>query len=179
MLTKYVRMLSAGCWLKAGLPLYVLLVVFFLRGTVTQRIDTAFHARMNRVMHILSVQMGADNAAFADALARETDLKPHGRVSYSSLLGTDFIKRMDNRPDKPEQPAEGSKKALQKAKPGPAPVYKVTGVFVGKLQKFAVVNDKMVKIGDKLKSGEKVTEIQNSRILLKGRWGDRWLYVNY
>ncbi|NPA58428.1 MAG: hypothetical protein GXN94_03935 [Aquificae bacterium] len=54
------------------------------------------------------------------------------------------------------------------------PQYKVSFIYIGK-GRYAIINGKLYKEGDILPSDEKIVKITKNGVLIKGKWGDRWL----
>lgn len=59
------------------------------------------------------------------------------------------------------------------------PRYKVSSILKGDDRTFAVINGKIYRRGDKISENEEILRIDTRRILLRGKWGDRWIYVNF
>ncbi|PLX71568.1 MAG: hypothetical protein C0602_00720 [Denitrovibrio sp.] len=184
MFTRYLTMLSPTHWLKILLPLYVLGVVFFLRGFIADQMDMLFSDDMKKASEIFQVAISPENKSFAAALAKENDLKIDTSSDYTVFLKNNYM--MKQRNEHQAVVAAAINKTQKKEKEmdeivelPPKPDHLVSSVFVGKIMKFAVVNDKVYKIGDNLGSGEKVVAIEDGKIRINGTWGERWLFVNY
>jgi hypothetical protein len=59
------------------------------------------------------------------------------------------------------------------------PQYKINSILKGEDRTFAVINGKIYHRGDKISEDEKIARIETRRILLKGKWGERWIAVNF
>jgi len=54
------------------------------------------------------------------------------------------------------------------------PDYTVSFIYIGR-NKYAIINGKLYSEGEILPSDEKIIRITKRGVLLKGKWGDRWL----
>jgi len=179
---KYIKLLTPGDWLKIFLPVYLLLTLFFLKSFITDQVDRYFSYSMKGAKDIFDVRLGGDNAAFAKALAKAKGFDEKEAVNYSIYLPNSFIDLQRNEYKvvaAAVEKAAPKKSAEVKAELPPAPEYRVSSILVGKVRQFAVINDMVVEIGDKLSYGETITAIKDGQVLVKGKWGERWLFVNY
>lgn len=60
-----------------------------------------------------------------------------------------------------------------------APVYAIDFVFVGEAEKYISLGNLLLEIGDKTPRGEVIKNIETNRVQLQGKWGLRWVPVNY
>lgn len=72
--------------------------------------------------------------------------------------------------------ATATTKPVIKTKP---PVYSIDFVLVGNGEKYVSLGNKLLQIGDKTARGEVIKNIEVNRVQLQGRWGLRWVSVNY
>ncbi|WP_457639301.1 hypothetical protein [Persephonella sp.] len=56
----------------------------------------------------------------------------------------------------------------------PPPQYRISFIYIGK-EKYTIIDGKLYSEGDRLPSDEKIIKITKSGVLLKGRWGERWI----
>jgi len=56
----------------------------------------------------------------------------------------------------------------------PPPSYKISFIYIGN-HKYVIIDNKLYKEGDTLPSSEKIVKITKSGVLLRGKWGDRWV----
>ncbi|MGE4497350.1 MAG: hypothetical protein AB7E48_05675 [Deferribacterales bacterium] len=68
--------------------------------------------------------------------------------------------------------------AVREEPEGP-PKYRISSILKGEDRTFAVINGKIYHRGDKISGDEQIARIETRRILLKGKWGDRWIAVNF
>ncbi len=68
--------------------------------------------------------------------------------------------------------------AVREEPEGP-PKYRISSILKGEDRTFAVINGKIYHRGDKISEDEQIARIETRRILLKGKWGDRWIAVNF
>jgi hypothetical protein len=66
----------------------------------------------------------------------------------------------------------------EKAQPDKPPSYVLRFTFIGEKRRYAIINDMLVNEGHTLPSGEKVVKITRKRVLLRGRWGERWISIS-
>ncbi|NPA42014.1 MAG: general secretion pathway protein GspB [Aquificae bacterium] len=55
--------------------------------------------------------------------------------------------------------------------------YELRFVFVGKRERYAIINGKLVREGEKLYEGVRVLKITPDGVLLSGKGGRRWVYL--
>ncbi len=72
---------------------------------------------------------------------------------------------------KPYQVVVKKENSLQKEKP---PQYKISFIYIGN-SRYAIINGRLLKEGENISKDEKVIKIHKNGILLKGRWGERWI----
>lgn len=70
-------------------------------------------------------------------------------------------------------------KARPRVKLPPKPTYNVDFVFVGNDMSYISLGGNLLEIGDTTPKGEVIRNIENNRIQLQGKWGLRWVSVNY
>jgi len=180
---RYLAMLPVNLWLKAMLPVILLLVIFFLNSFVVDQIEQVFQTKARKTRDIFKVQLGGDNATFATALSKEKQLHYEDIIPYTDILKDGIIQRQKNnkiiyRENKVEV-AEAGSSAIERAVRPPEPVYTVSSIFIGKIRKFAVINGKVFKVGDNIGNDETITDIKDGKVHVAGPWGVRWLFVNY
>lgn len=185
MLIKYLKVLSPVHWIKIFLPVYFLAAVFFLEGFISDQVDSYFSEIMKKSSDLFDVRLTPENSEFASAIAKNKNIELPEAEGYASLLDNGFIKIQRNEHNVVVESVrksgrdENAEPENRQEEIPPAPDYDVSSIFVGKIRKFAVINDRVVKIGDKLSSGEEIILIENGKVLAKGKWGERWLFVNY
>jgi len=63
----------------------------------------------------------------------------------------------------------------QREKPEePPPQYKISFIYIGK-NRYAIIDKKLFKEGDRISPDEKIVRITKDGILLNGKWGERWI----
>lgn len=70
-------------------------------------------------------------------------------------------------------------KAKPRIKLPPRPNYNINFVFVGQDRSYITIGDSLLEIGDATPKGEVVKNIEANRVQLQGKWGLRWVPVNY
>lgn len=180
---KYLRYLRIKHWVLLLLPLYVLPAVLMVKGVVEDRMNSRFAKIASGAQDVFRLQLGNENAAFADALSKEKNLTRRNVAELDHYLGINFLNSQLNHVEKNDRIKKSAgaeiTAASDKNKETEASEYSLSSVFIGKKQRFAVINDKIVKNGEILENGETVVRIEESRVLLNGRWGERWLFVKY
>jgi len=56
----------------------------------------------------------------------------------------------------------------------PPPYYKISFVYIGK-NRYTIINGKLYREGEKISPDEKIVRISKDGVLLKGKWGERWI----
>lgn len=179
---KYLRTLAPKHWLKVLLPVYLLLTVIFLKGFITDQVNRFFSSAILNTEDVFNVRLSGEDASFVKALAKVKNFELEKPADYSVYLSDRFIQLQKNERQVAVAAVKNTadtKESDEKVELPPTPKYLVSSIFVGKIRQFAVINDKVVKIGDKLSYGEEIINIKDGKILVKGKWGDRWLFVNY
>jgi len=183
MFSKYIAATSKKHWIKAMLPLILLTIVLMLNGFITDQINSFFVAKAGKVKDIFNIQLGSENASFADALSKERSLQPAPQADYSGFLDYKFFQRQKNNKPELSKPSEVSSdnnnNSAEISVMPSEPMYNISSIFIGKNKRFAIINDKVTKIGDILDSREKVVRIEDGKVQFKGPWGERWVFVNY
>lgn len=109
-----------------------------------------------------------------------TDLSEHGKeFSLRPIDERSFLTLLDN--------SETYTQFSETARASPdtqitedtPPRYKVSSILKGEDRTFAVINGKIYRQGDKISENEEIARIEVRRILLRGKWGERWIYVNF
>ena len=96
---------------------------------------------------------------------------PEINLSYKDKMriNTAFIKNsLDVHPYKQEITSD--KKIKE-----PPPEYKVNFIYIGINKKFVMINGKLFRENDRISKDERIIKIEKDRILLKGKWGERWI----
>ncbi|WP_457634558.1 hypothetical protein [Persephonella sp.] len=56
----------------------------------------------------------------------------------------------------------------------PPPFYKISFIYIGK-NRYTIINGKLFTEGEKVSPEEKIVRISKEGVLLKGKWGERWI----
>ncbi len=72
---------------------------------------------------------------------------------------------------KPYKAAVKPKTAQKKESP---PQYKISFIYIGK-DRYVIINGKLLKEGENISRDEKIIKIYRDGVLLKGKWGERWI----
>ncbi|WP_293446076.1 hypothetical protein [Persephonella sp.] len=56
----------------------------------------------------------------------------------------------------------------------PPPFYKISFIYIGK-SRYTIINGKLYTEGDKVSPEERIVRISKEGVLLKGKWGERWI----
>jgi len=187
MYIKYLSMLNPVHWIKGFLPLILLVAAFFIQGIAVDLMQSYIVPELAKTMDVFKVSMGKENEEFAKALANSGGIKNHVRYDYSSALQNDFFRSQRNsleviiRKESTDNAKTTSDApvSVQEEELPPIPQNRLTTVFIGSSRRYAVIDDKIIKIGDKVNESETLKAIEPGRVLLDGKWGARWLYVNY
>lgn len=179
MTTKYLKYLSAKDWAKASVPLVFLGIVLFLSGTISETFGSLISDRMINIKGIHRVNLDKESQDFALALAGKKKIEPLTNKDYSNYINREFINKQNNDITITKVGESGNKRADAGDELPPAPQYIVSSIFEGKTKKYAVIDSKVVRIGETLQTGETVAAIEDGKVLLKGRWGTRWISVKY
>ena len=150
---KDMRLIAPSGWAKVLVPVYIILAVMFLQSFINGQAEGWVKKTEKPTANIFSVDVGADNKPFADALAKDSTLSVPPRADYSWISETEFIMRQANGEEtKAPEVIISAPAGVQNVpdKLPPAPAYNVSSIFIGKVRRFAVINDKIAKIGDKL-----------------------------
>lgn len=78
-----------------------------------------------------------------------------------------------------EEDAGHAEAAAVREEPEGPPKYRISSILKGEDRTFAVINGKIYHRGDKISEDEHIARIDTRRILLKGKWGDRWIAVSF
>ena len=182
---KYLRYLLPKHFAKVLLPVFFLFLLFLIKDTITEQVMNYLYKKNAKNTQLFDIRLLGENADFARALADKRE-KHFEENDYDAYINREFIKKQKNdiRIVKKSQnvPAiikETKNRAMVAAVLPPAPVYELGSIFLGNVKRFAVINKIVVRVGETLPSGEKVADIKEGKVLLKGRWGNRWIYVNY
>jgi hypothetical protein len=110
----------------------------------------------------------------------DTDFsKQTGQFSLSPIDERNFLASFDNS-ETYKQFSEASESSTETIiEDDTPPRYKVSSIIKGEDRTFAVINGKIYRRGDKISENEVIARIDSRRILLRGKWGDRWIYVNF
>jgi len=178
---KYLKYLSAGHWVKIAVPLFMVGAIVFLRSTLEDMPGNLISKAITQNRDKININLDNNSKAFAVAIAKNDAVPKLTVRDYSDYRNREFIKKQINDiyvVNKMNE-SDRSKSSSSEAPLPPAPEFRVSTIFIGTSRRFAVVNDNVVRIGDALTSGEQVVAIEDGKVLLKGRWGDRWLFVSY
>ena len=72
---------------------------------------------------------------------------------------------------KPYKASVKPKTAQKKESP---PQYKISFIYIGK-DRYVIINGKLLKEGENISRDEKIIKIYRDGVLLKGKWGERWI----
>jgi len=179
---KYIKILTPVHWAKVLLPIFVLSAVLFSEGFISGQIGMFVEKPEAHSGENPKIHFSDEDISFAKALA-EAELKPFKQEDYDIYLKYRFILKQRNYIISVKQLTNGyaddGEKAVKDERPAKLPSYMLTSVFIGKNKKFAVIDDSVIKSGQRLGSGETVRKIEEGRVLLSGSQGERWLYVSY
>ncbi|MDQ7056696.1 MAG: hypothetical protein Q9M89_09710 [Persephonella sp.] len=64
-----------------------------------------------------------------------------------------------------------TKTAQEMEKP---PQYTISFIYIGK-GRYVIINGKLLKEGENISKNEKIIKIYRDGVLLKGKWGERWI----
>ncbi|MGD9809139.1 MAG: hypothetical protein AB7E76_06115 [Deferribacterales bacterium] len=179
MTTKYLKYLSAKDWAKVSVPVVFVAVVFFLQGMIVDNLGGLISKRLISTRGVNRVNLDKETQDFAVALAKKNEIPHVLYKDYSNYRNREFIKKQNNDITATRQSGRNDKSANKGEALPPAPQYTLSTVFIGKAKRFAVLNEKVIRIGDTLDSGESVSAIEDGKVLLEGRWGTRWIFVKY
>ncbi len=56
----------------------------------------------------------------------------------------------------------------------PPPFYKVSFIYIG-TNRYTIINGKLYSEGDRISPEERIIKISKEGVLLKGKWGERWI----
>jgi len=182
---KYLRYLLLSHYIKVFLPLCLIVTLFFMEDFISKQVKSYFSKKTKADTQLFNIRLLGENADFARALADNRGNHFEG-VNYDTYENREFINKQKNdiKIVKKSQSistfvSEMKSRDKTEAKPSQAPIYEIGSIFIGDAKRFAVINKTVVKIGEVLPSGEEVADIEEGRVLLKGRWGNRWIYVSY
>ena len=176
---RYIKYLSLKDWAAVSVPLIFVGAVFFLQGVISDNLGGFISDRMIGRHGINGVNLDKETQDFAVALAEKKEILPVLYKSYSDYKNREFIKKQNNDITNMKQSRQTAKSANKGEVIPPAPNYTLSTIFIGNSKRFAVLNDRVVRIGDTLESGESVSAIEDGRVLLDGLWGNRWIFVKY
>lgn len=94
---------------------------------------------------------------------------PENLARYFSFYRAEIPKNSD----KPVIKAEPKRKLQAK------PKYNIDFIYIGSDRRYVSIGNNLLEIGDKTGNGEVIKNIENDRIQLQGKWGLRWIPVNY
>ncbi|WP_457641188.1 hypothetical protein [Persephonella sp.] len=57
----------------------------------------------------------------------------------------------------------------------PPPNYKISFIYIGINKRFAIINGKLYRENDRISKDERIIRIERNKILLFGKWGERWI----
>ncbi|WP_457644357.1 hypothetical protein [Persephonella sp.] len=57
----------------------------------------------------------------------------------------------------------------------PAPSYRITFIYIGINKRFVMINGKLYRENDRISKDERIKKIEKDRVLLTGKWGERWI----
>lgn len=168
------RLLTLTDCLKVSLPAAALLCVFFMKPVLESYLESAYREKLSAVSSSLHPDNDKNDADFIRALTDSRNNYELHPFHLSYFDGERFLKHMFN-PEKTEdiQQTEAQDQALT------VPQYIPVSVFNGRVKKYAVLGGVMVRPGDTLSNGDKVTAIGDGCVLIEGKWGKQWFYVQY
>ena len=59
------------------------------------------------------------------------------------------------------------------------PTYNIDFIFDGESLKYVSIGNELLQVGDQTLEGEVIKNIENTRVQLQGRWGLRWISINF
>jgi hypothetical protein len=183
MITDNLKLMTSTHWAKVMLPVILLCAVLFLRSFILERVDGYLQSMIRKNTEIFQkVQSG--QMSFAKAIAKEKKIALPAWEDFDRFKQSAFISRQENlvkvAPDMVQMLDQEFEEApeIEVVLP-PMPIHKVTGIFLGEHRKYSIINDKVISLGGRLDSGEVLARIENGKVLLKGKWGERWVYLGY
>jgi len=182
MFSKNIKLLGVGHYAKVVLPMSLILLFLSFSDSFLLLVDELFESNISEVKEVYDVKVNEQDRNFIKILLKEGNFQEGKSEGMRTFRSSGFISSMKN--DIKSEPVikETELKSgvkVERIKPEPAPEHKLRSVFVGKMKRFAVINDKMYRVGDILPSGEVLSEIDSGRVLVSGKWGKRWLFVKY
>ncbi|MBK3331624.1 hypothetical protein GWK41_00925 [Persephonella atlantica] len=72
---------------------------------------------------------------------------------------------------KPYEITVKTKTVQEEEKP---PRYLISFIYIGK-SRYVIINGKLLKEGENVSKDEKIVKIYTDGVLLKGKWGERWI----
>jgi hypothetical protein len=181
-------------YIKVTVPLVLLVAVIMSKGIIQEYVGDFFQKKFNKATSIFNVKVDSENKKFVSALLAERKLGQVEVLDLGHYRDRKFIQSIKNDPDvfTEKAPAENVLEGTSEETAGVAeeasvvvepignpPIMRVRTIFNGNIRKFAVINDKMYNINSTLPSGETLIGISKGKIQVEGKWGKRWLYVNY
>ncbi len=178
---KKLKLLNAASLIKLSLPLAVLFCVFFLRSVIESSMESIISDRFERMQQVFEISIPEDDAKFTKALTTGKNPEPVKPFDMSVYLANPFIAGFYNRIQTQQTAAQTATEVSaenQVEKPS-APGYMVSAVMNGRNKKCAVVNGKLINLGDNVDNNSRLAAVDDSRVLLEGYWGKKWYYVQY
>ena len=181
--TKKLKLLSATHFIKVSLPLAVLFCVFFLKSMIESAVNNTVTDKFSNMLKAFDVSIPKEDLRFIDALKKGDSpkiIEPYNLSVYiTSPVINGFYNNIQPAETVPEQqPAEQNGMA-QEDQPVTVPFYDVTAVMNGVNKKCAVINGKLINLGDSIDETGRLAAIEDTKILVEGIWGKKWYYVRY
>ncbi|MGE4318561.1 MAG: hypothetical protein AB7E96_06605 [Deferribacterales bacterium] len=167
------KMLTAMDYLKVSLPLAALLGVFFMKPVLESYLDSTYRDKLSAVVSSFRLDVEKNDADFIRSLTDKENSYDLRSFRLSLFDNGRFLRLMFN------QTAENDIQTEEAAETLSVPLYIPSSVFNGKVKKYAVIGGAIVRPGDVFINGDKVTAIGDGCVLIEGKWGKQWFYVQY
>jgi len=177
---KKLKKLNTAAYIKLLLPLAVLFCVFFLRSVLESSVDNLASERFGRMLQVFNISIPDDDAKFTKALTTGEDPQLMKSFNMSVYLTNPFISSFFNRAF--QQPVQEIPQEASSDVPTmqtQAPPYRISAVMNGRNKKCAVINGRLVNLGESVDGTVRLTAVGDSKVLLEGDWGKKWYYVQY
>lgn len=178
---KKLKLLTARHYVKVALPFAVLLCVFFLQSMIDSFVTSRAVMQSSHLLKMFNVSIAEEDSGFIkDLMFGPPPAKPE-TFELSGYYQNPFIKNFYNvfQPDAVPSVTAAEEGASPDPEIVAPPRAIVSAVMNGKFKKCAVVNGRLVNLGDIVSENIRLTAVEDSRILLEGTWGKRWYYVQY
>jgi len=177
---KKLKLLPAATYAKLSLPLAVLFCVFFLRSVIESGVDSIVSERFGKMQQVFDISIPEEDAKFTKALTKEANIKPSEPFDMTRYLSNPFIADFYNIAQQQiAVPTAPEVSSGDQAEIPSVPNYRISAVMNGKNKKCAVINGRLINLGDNVDNNSRLTAVDDSRVLLEGYWGKKWYYVQY